>query len=121
MKKTLLLLSLAFTLSSCNVKNKLLKYTGTNDSDRLGVPKQEVVEEKPKPTAVVVKKTDNKGAVDQKSCTEVLDVETENESITLNDPLPEIKSDTDYTFMLYIVGGLLIVWFAIKTLIKHKK
>ena len=121
MKKTLLLLSLAFTLSSCNVKNKLLNYTGTNDSDRLGVPKQEVVEEKPKPTVVVVKKTKNKGEVSEKSCTEVLDVETENESITLNDPLPEIKPDTDYTFMLYIVGGLVIVWFVIKTLIKHKK
>ena len=118
MKKTLLLL-LAFTLSSCNVKNKLLNYTVTNHSDGIGLPKQKVVEETPKPTIVIVKKTDNKGAVNEQSCTEVLDGETK--SITLNDPLPEIKPDTDYTFMLYIVGGLLIVWFAIKTLIKRKK
>jgi len=123
MKKTLLLLSLAFTLSSCNVKNKLLKYTGGNNSDRLGVPKQEVIEEKPKPSNIVVKKTENKDVVREKSRTEVLDVETEtkNESINLNDSLTEIKPVTDYTFMLYIVGGLVIVWFVIKTLIKHKK
>ena len=121
MKKQIILSLIAFTFVSCDVKTKLLKYTGSADSSRLGVPKQEVVEKKPEPTTVEVKKSENKGAVNEKSCTEVLNVESETESITFNDPSVEIKSDTDYAFMLYIVGGLLIVWFVIKILIKHKK
>ena len=128
MKKILFILSIVFTLSSCNVKKKLLNYTGLSDSDRLGVPEQvEQVEQ----VELISDTSDAKTHVDIPIVTEHDNKQVEiaqssdvSDGVLQTDPVvnvPEIKSDENYIFLVYLIGGLLIVWVIVRILIKHKK
>ena len=149
MNKQIILSLMALIFASCDVKTKLIRYTGVSNSDRIGVSKQ--VENVQNVDDVVVihsiAETSIKTSQDvpvvvdvptedsieiptittQHESTELTnksDVESvQNESV-VNQPVvivPEIKSDENYIFLVYLIGGLLIVWVIVRILIKHKK
>jgi len=149
MKKQIILFLVVFTFTSCDVKTKLLRYTGVSNSDRIGVSEQvenvqnvddavvihSIAETSIKtsqdvPVVVDVPKEDGieiPTITTQHESTELTnksDVESvQNESV-VNQPVvivPEIKSDENYIFLVYLIGGLLIVWVIVRILIKHKK
>jgi len=149
MNKQIILSLMALIFASCDVKTKLIRYTGVSNSDRIGVSKQvenvqnvddvvvihSIAETSIKtsqdvPVVVDVPKEDGieiPTITTQHESTELTnksDVESvQNESV-VNQPVvivPEIKSDENYIFLVYLIGGLLIVWVIVRILIKHKK
>ena len=118
-----------FALSSCNIKNKIAKYTGSSGS--LGIPQQNLsINEKPKEVVaskvvadeVVAKKVTSKSVVTE----EVIVVEenstdnvTNTQTISSFDDV-QILPDNKFN-MVYVVGGLILVWGIVVILIKRKK
>jgi hypothetical protein len=118
-----------FALSSCNIKNKIAKYTGSSGS--LGIPQQNLsINEKPKEVVaskvvadeVVAKKVTSKSVVTE----EVIVVEenstdnvTNTQTMSSFDDV-QILPDNKFN-IVYVVGGLILVWGIVVILIKRKK
>lgn len=114
-------------MSSCGIKNKIAKYTGIGN-DSLGISEQSTKIEKPV-SNTNVKITEVTEQEDKLVTLKVENVEPDNaEQIIaeLSEPVVksetkelEIKPDTNYNFILYLIGGLLVVYLVLRFFIKR--
>jgi len=127
MKRLLCVIIPLCLMTSCGIRNKIAKYTGIGN-DSLGISEQSTKVEKPI-SNTNVKITEVVEQEDKLVTIKVENVEPDSaEQIIaeLSEPVVksetkelEIKPDTNYNFILYLIGGLLVVYLVLRFFIKR--